>query len=196
MPPLLDQFDSNRALIVNGGSFMNAFASLGQFISGSLTNKLGCRTVCIIGCIISAVGIGLSSYSPNAPTLILLFGFIGGLGIGAMNLSSLVIISKYFDRKRGLATGIVGSGTGVGMLAFTPLTGVLIEAYGWNGTLLALGFISVGSILFTGFMGTSFAIPKCHKTHILNIKSTPETTQDDASLDNKVLNNGIFRLWW
>ena len=106
MIPLLESFDSNRSVISNGGSLMFGFYLLSSPISGVLINKFGCRIVCIAGCIIGALGIGLSSLSPNAATLMLTYGVVGGYGLGTMNLPSKVVISNYFEKKRGLATGM------------------------------------------------------------------------------------------
>ena len=52
-----------------------------------------------------------------------------------------------------ILTGIADSGSGVGILVFAPLTTVLLEAYGWKGTHLVFGGLSLGSILFASLMG-------------------------------------------
>ena len=104
--PLLESFDSSRSVISNGGSLMFGFYLLSSPISGVLIIKFGCRIVCIAGCIIGALGIGLSSLSPNAAILMLTYGVVGGYGLGTMNLPSKVVISNYFVKKRGLATGM------------------------------------------------------------------------------------------
>ena len=104
--PLLESFDSSRSVISNGGSLMFGFYLLSSPISGVLIKKFGCRIVCIAGCIIGALGIGLSSLSPNAAILMLSYGVVGGYGLGTMNLPSKVVISNYFEKKRGLATGM------------------------------------------------------------------------------------------
>ena len=103
--PLLDNFDSSRSIISNGGSLMFGFYLLSSPISGALINKFGCRIVCLAGCVIGAIGIGISSLSPNVTTLMITYGVIGGYGLGTMYLPSMVVISDYFDKKRGLATG-------------------------------------------------------------------------------------------
>ena len=77
-------------------------------IAAHLINKFGCRKVCILGCIISALGIGLSSLSTNVPTLMITFGVMGGYGFSHIYVSLLVAISNYFDKRRGLATGMQG----------------------------------------------------------------------------------------
>ena len=103
--PLLQSFDSNRSIISNGGSLMFGFYLLSSPISGVLINKFGCRLVCILGCFLGALGICLSALSPNVTSLMITYGVIGGYGLGTMYLPSMVVISDYFDKKRGLATG-------------------------------------------------------------------------------------------
>ena len=52
-----------------------------------------------------------------------------------------------------ILTGIADSGSGVGILVFAPLTTVLLDAYGWKGTHLVFGGLSLGSVLFASLMG-------------------------------------------
>ena len=86
---------------------MFGFYLLSSPISGALINKFGCGIVCLVGCVIGAIGIGISSLSPNVTTLMITYGVIGGYGLGTMYLPSMVVISDYFDKKRGLATGSI-----------------------------------------------------------------------------------------
>ena len=58
-----------------------------------------------------------------------------------------------------ILTGIADSGSGVGILVFAPLTTLLVEDYGWKGTHLVFGGLSLGSILFASLMGP--IVSKC-----------------------------------
>ena len=97
--PLLEYFDSNRSIMSNGGSFVLGFYTLSSAGTGILIKKIGCRNSCILGCIVSGLGIGLSVFSPNSIGFLLLYGTIGGIGIGMMYLPTMVVISEYFDNK-------------------------------------------------------------------------------------------------
>ena len=44
-------------------------------------------------------------------------------------------------------------------MVFAPLTTVLLEAYGWKGTHLVFGGLTLGSILFASLMGP--IVSKC-----------------------------------
>ena len=86
---------------------MNAVEGISGPIAGALINKIGARKTCLLGCLISAIGFALSSYSVIVPMLMITFGVMGGYGFGHMYVTSLVVISDYFDKKRGLATGML-----------------------------------------------------------------------------------------
>lgn len=58
-------------------------------------------------------------------------------------LPSVLMVNSYFNQKRGIAQGIVTSGSGVGILVLAPLMEVLLENYGWRGAVL----ISAGLVL-------------------------------------------------
>lgn len=53
-----------------------------HFFSGpivsALTNKYGCRAVCMAGSVIASIAFALSTFSPNVNVLMLTYGFMGG----------------------------------------------------------------------------------------------------------------------
>ena len=50
-----------------------------------------------------------------------------------MYLPSVVIVSQYFEKKRGLATGLAGCGSGIGSMALPPLINWALSLHGWKG---------------------------------------------------------------
>lgn len=51
-------------------------------------------------------------------------------------LPGMVITNTYFDKKRGIASGIVCSGSGFGVFILAPVFQLLLMEYGWRGTML------------------------------------------------------------
>ena len=74
-------------------------------LASALCNKYGCRTIGIIGSVIASLAIGASIRSPNIYVMWLLFGFVGGIGMGLVYLPSIVMVGYYFEEKRAIATG-------------------------------------------------------------------------------------------
>ena len=61
-----------------------------------------------------------------------------GIGCGMCTLSSILIPQQYFLEKRALAGGLATTGWSLGQFIFAPLTQLLLENYGWRGTLVIL----------------------------------------------------------
>ena len=59
------------------------------------------------------------------------------------------MVAKYFKTYYPLACGISSSGLDVGMFIFAPLMQLLLDTYGWRGTMLVTGAIA-GNILAAG----------------------------------------------
>jgi MFS family permease len=74
-------------------------------VASALCNKFGCRPIGIIGSIISAAAVAASIWSANIAIMWLLFGVIGGIGMGLIYLPSIVMVGYYFEEKRAIATG-------------------------------------------------------------------------------------------
>ena len=55
-----------------------------------------------------------------------------GIGVGLLNLPSIVTVGFYFDRRRALANGIAICGTGIGTFVFAPVASYLVSEFGWK----------------------------------------------------------------
>ena len=61
-------------------------------------------------------------------------------------------MSQYFDKKRSIATGIISSGSGIGVMAVAPVLQALLDSYGWKKTYrITAGIFSVVFILSLTF---------------------------------------------
>lgn len=136
---------------------------LGPVVS-ALTNKYGCRAVCMAGSFLGAAAFVLSTFSTSVNMLMMTYGVMGGaynildynliylftfrlcynnyavsgVGFGLIYLPAVVCVGYYFETKRSLATGIAVCGSGFGTFAFPPLVTMLLEAYNWKGANLIL----------------------------------------------------------
>ena len=83
---------------------------------------------------------------------ILLFFCTSGLGIGLMFSPPVVVIYDYFDKYKSFASGIAMCGYSVAVVAMLPLLALLIDFYGWQGSMFWLsGIVLNGCVLAFAF---------------------------------------------
>lgn len=62
-----------------------------------------------------------------------------GIGGGLSTTPGIILVSQYFDKHRALANGICVSGTAAGSFVFPLLIKILVDNFGFHGTILLLG---------------------------------------------------------
>ncbi|KAJ9587826.1 hypothetical protein L9F63_018750 [Diploptera punctata] len=120
------------------GSLFMAVPLLSGPIGSALVDRYGCRTMTMLGGLISGIGFILSALVNSIELMYLTFGVIAGLGLGFCYVTAVVSIAYWFDKKRALAIGLGACGTGIGTFVYAPMTQYFIETYGWRGTVLLL----------------------------------------------------------
>ncbi|KAM9482706.1 monocarboxylate transporter 1-like isoform 1-T2 [Clarias gariepinus] len=121
-------------------SSINAcFIYAGGPISSILVNKYGSRPIMILGGCLSGTGLIAASFCNTVEALYFFVGVLGGLGL-AFNLNpALIMISKYFYKRRPFANGIAMAGTPVILSTLAPLNSWFYDQFGWRGSFLILG---------------------------------------------------------
>ena len=111
-----------------------ALMNFSGLVSGALVKRFGCRVTTLLGGFLCALSLGLSSLAKSILMLYLTYSVLFGLGTSCVLSASLNIISKYFKKRRSMATGIVTCGQGGGVLILGPLLQTMIDAFGWQTT--------------------------------------------------------------
>ena len=65
-----------------------------------------------------------------------------------MFMAAVAAVSRWFDTRRALATGMAVSGAGVGIFVFAPFLRLLIEHYGGEGAMLIEGGLAFQGCVF------------------------------------------------
>lgn len=120
------------------GSLFMAVPLLTGPIMSAFVDRYGCRTMTIVGGIISGFGFVLSVFGNSVEYEYMTFGVIAGLGLGLCYVTAVVAICQWFEKHRALATGLGACGTGFGTTVYAPMTQFFIDEYGWRGTVLLL----------------------------------------------------------
>lgn len=110
-------------------------------ISSILVNRYGSRPVVILGGLFCGTGMISASFCRNILQLYICAGLIGGFGL-ALNLQpSVIVIGRYFSKRRPIANGIAMAGSPVLLCTLAPFNQFLSDAFGWRGSFLILGAV-------------------------------------------------------
>jgi MFS family permease len=135
------EFGWNRTEISVAVSAMMLCTALSLPLAGRLVDRLGARTVLIPSIILLALCLAAFPLVQAYWQFIALYVAMGTIAVGTNSVAYMRIIACWFERSRGLAIGIAGSGTGLGF-AYVPLvTEALVSAYGWRAGYLGLAAI-------------------------------------------------------
>jgi len=139
--PVLIEFGWTRAATSGAYSlccFLYGFLAIGV---GRLNDRFGPRIV-MTGCgLFLASGYLLMSQINAIWQLYLFYGVILGIGLSGMYVPLASTIPRWFVKRRGLMTGIVLAGVGVGTMVMPPLANWLNSSYGWRASYTIIGII-------------------------------------------------------
>jgi MFS family permease len=90
------------------------------------------------------IGLGLVLTSQTGAFWQLFFTYSLFLAMGSSAIFVLVMstVSRWFDRRRGLALGIASNGAGLGPLVMAPLATYLIASFDWRTAYLIIGVLA------------------------------------------------------
>lgn len=102
-------------------------------------NRFGCRPVMLVGGLLASLGMVAASFCRTVIELYLTTGVLTGLGLALNFQPSLIMLNRYFNKRRPIANGLAAAGSPVFLCALSPLGQLLQDHYGWRGGFLILG---------------------------------------------------------
>jgi OFA family oxalate/formate antiporter-like MFS transporter len=97
------------------------FLGVGAIVGGRWQDKRGPRPVAVTGVVLWGVAnvlAGLGATRLGAPWMYLTYGVLGGLGLGLGYVTPVATVTKWFPDKRGLGSGMVVMGFGLGAFLY------------------------------------------------------------------------------
>lgn len=142
-----DMSHANTSLIF---SVQSVIMYVGAAIFGFTIDRYNVRRLFATGSILVIAGLFGTSIFPTYLGLLLFYGTAVGIGFSIIMVISYVMPVLWFDRRRGIATGIATAGAGIGMMTMPPFTRWLISWLGWQHAYFALAvFVTVALIIAT-----------------------------------------------
>jgi len=148
----LDRFDLSNAYLVG-----TLISGLVIPFAGPWVDRLGCRTAGIAAALIQGVTLfalaalpwllapfagGASAWSVAFVLLAVGFAFLRFSGQGMLTLVSRTMIGKWFERRRGLVSGVVSLFVAFSFASAPLFLQLGIEALGWRGSWVLLGLVA------------------------------------------------------
>src|SRR3990172_4272677 len=118
--PMLAEFGWSRAVISGSFSISMVTQSLVGVVAGGLTDRFGSRVLMILSGFLLAIGYVLMSQVGAIWQLYMVYGVVIGIGMSGSFVSLTTTAARWFTKRRGIMTGIILSGTGIGALIVPP----------------------------------------------------------------------------
>jgi OFA family oxalate/formate antiporter-like MFS transporter len=154
--PLQAEFGWSKAQAVLPFETVIGTIFIGSLIGGRIQDRLGPRPVALGGAALYSVGVMLASLvsrSDQLWLLVLTYGVMGGIGLGAAYITPIAMLTKWFPDRRGLITGIAVAGFGFGAVITAPVAKALLSGTSHKpGVFLPLGI----GYLVAAVVGASF----------------------------------------
>ncbi|WP_106400953.1 MFS transporter [Actinocorallia populi] len=120
--------------------------ALGSIFLAPLADRLGRRTMILVGLVLSSSGMGLSALAQSAAQLGAL-RVLTGIGIGGVLASSNVISAEYANRRwRGLAVSLNSTGYAIGATAGGVIAAFLQDSGSWR-SVFAFGAVATALLI-------------------------------------------------
>jgi len=122
--PLEAAFGWSSAETTLAFSIAILFLGVGAVAGGRLQDRTGPRPVALAGALLWAAGnllAGLGTARLGAPWLYLSYGIVGGLGLGLGYVTPVAAVTKWFPDRRGVGSGVVVMGFGLGAFLYAHL---------------------------------------------------------------------------
>jgi OFA family oxalate/formate antiporter-like MFS transporter len=182
--PLIEQFGASKPAVNLTFTITLAVLGITAAFGGSLERRIGPRATATIAGILYGCGVILSGMASNLSSLYLLYGVLGGVGLGLGYIVPLAVLIKWFPDKRGFITGLAVTGFGLGALITSPIATELIQVHGLRTTLTALGaaylVIIVVAAQFLRPAPVDYAPPGWTPVERQTLRSASELTLSEA----------------
>jgi MFS family permease len=140
--PITEEFNLTRTTTSSIQSVYMVLCIFFAMAGGWALDKYGPRIVFFMMGLFTGLSFMLTSLVGSVFHIYLSYSFLFAIGTAPFFPVISATISKWFDKKRGIALGIATSGSRSGQAAIAPLSVVLISSFGWRYAYLITGFIT------------------------------------------------------
>jgi MFS family permease len=140
LKPLSRAFHAGRGAISLAYTLYSLTAAISVLLAGRLVDRYGARKVIAPCSLIFAVILICNRFiAVNMSALYAFYVMLGIVAVGMGPMPYSDVVSHWFDKRRGLALGLMMFGLGTGAMIMPSVAQRLIAMYGWRVTYAAYG---------------------------------------------------------
>ncbi|MGD8522999.1 MAG: MFS transporter, partial [Desulfobacterales bacterium] len=140
--PMISQLGWDRTSISLAFFLNMTMFALTLTIAGRFYDRYGPKWVIFISTVFMAVGYVCISRIDSLWEFYLYYGVVVGIGVGGASVPLVAaLISKWFEKRRGLVISMAICGNCVGQFALVPLFTVFVIHYDWRASYFIIGLI-------------------------------------------------------
>jgi len=149
--------NQSRAAVAGCGSLSTAIMFGAAYLSGRLQFRWQSQgLVVILGAVLAAVGLLLTSYAQTLWQLYLAYGVVLGVGHALSFPPCPVVVSTWFSSRTGTALGVTTAGASLGTVYLGTISSYLVDSLGWRTAFRVLAALT---LLAIGGAGLFFRVP-------------------------------------
>ncbi|PJN86753.1 MFS transporter [Bacillus sp. mrc49] len=142
--PFENEYGWDRSIISLAFAISLFLYGLSGPFMAALIEVLGIKKMMVLGMSTLSGGIFLTFFMEHEWQLMLIWGMIIGLGSGVfLTVLSPYVANRWFEKRRGLAVGILTASTATGQLILLPVLAIIIEEYSFKWALGSIMFLSL-----------------------------------------------------
>jgi MFS family permease len=116
--------------------------ALSLTIVGRFYDRYGPKWVIVISTIFLSAGYVLVSFIDSLWQFFVYYGILAAIGLGGTSVPLIAaLMSKWFEKWRGLAISLALSGSSLGQFVLVPLFTIFALRYGWRASYFSIGLI-------------------------------------------------------
>ena len=116
-------------------------ARAGILVVGSFIHICSVRSLLFWGCLIHGLGLYFTSTVTTVGAFYFWYGFVASIGRSVFILASTTLITRWFEKRKGIAMGITMAGSGLGPFILSPVVTWMILRWDWQTAFVMLSIV-------------------------------------------------------
>jgi MFS family permease len=132
IPPLVQDMGWSHSALSFTYALSSMVTGVGVLVVGSLVHTRSLRLLLMWGGLINGLGVYMTSTVTTIEGFYFWYGGVAALGRSVFGFSTITLVTRWFEHRRGLATGLTKAGNGLGPFLFSPLVTWVIFWWDWQ----------------------------------------------------------------